>query len=376
MKESSGGEKARQNREGKGRQKDGEPLPEGESDDEKSAAYGKRRSPCSRTERVVRGEPSRAVADGHTRDRAREEIRCTERQGETSGSNAVSALSEIHACCIDGRETGVGERERQLRDHERGERGGKRRRRERREFERRRAERRESTAFHEHDHDAHGHESECNRPPTEDDGDNDDRDAEGNCPLRGERIVAERRRRIGDEAPSDLEKQEAHSELDPANERAGERAAEMIDQAGAPENDEGAADHERRGGDLVGAETLRNRDRTNRLQGLDCDRQPVDERDCDVEQPRRKKHEGCREPVLDDECDGDGHEHADIRYRPGKLPLQARAAFSRLLHFSTMTDVAFTTPEALMPGFRASRSADSRVMIATTRVGSVTSIST
>src|SRR5438309_10926832 len=46
------------------------------------------------------------------------------------------------------------------------------------------------------------------------------------------------------------------------------------------------------------------------------------------------------------------------------------------IHSSTITEVAFTTAAALIPGARPRSSAASRVMIATTRAGPVTSSST
>src|SRR5438132_13363255 len=122
-----------------------------------------------------------------------------------------------------------------------------------------------------------------------------------------------------DEPPSDLQEQQADGELHAADERAREGASGEVDEPEPTRDEEDPAHQERPRRDLVLTEPLRNCDRAECLQRRDGPRQPVDERDGDVEQSGREQNGGRREPVLDDQGDRDRNQNAQIRDRPRKL---------------------------------------------------------
>ena len=91
---------------------------------------------------------------------------------------------------------------------------------------------------------------------------------QGNGPPRGKGEVPKALRRIRYETPRNLEEEQSDRELHAADERAGERPGSEIEGADPTEHEEDRAQEKGGSRDLVGAQSLRDRDCSERLQRL------------------------------------------------------------------------------------------------------------
>jgi pyruvate/2-oxoglutarate dehydrogenase complex dihydrolipoamide acyltransferase (E2) component len=226
---------------------------EAEGEGEEGSAHHERCSAGSRSERDVRGQASGSVADGHSADRAGEQVGGAEARRQAARPYSCGLLPEVDARSVSGGEAGVGERQRQLREDEDGEGGSDHGPVEIRRGQARGAERRIAAAEHDHDAGAGEDEDECDREASEADRGDDAGGCERDGPSRRQRVLGERLRRVEHESPGDLQEEQPDRQLDAADQRLREGACGDVEEPEPAERDEDDAHEQGAGGDLVRA---------------------------------------------------------------------------------------------------------------------------
>ena len=122
MEQACASQQAGEDRQREGRKQPAEAGAERERDREQQPSDHERRAGRARAVRVVGGQSAGPVTDGHAADRAAEEVREPERRRQAARPDARGPLAEVAPRRVGGGEARVGERERELRQDEHGER--------------------------------------------------------------------------------------------------------------------------------------------------------------------------------------------------------------------------------------------------------------
>ena len=259
------------------------------------------------------------MADRHAANGTREQIGCAQTHRQTSRPHARSSFSEIGPRRIRSCEAGIGEGQRQLRQHECDSGSGEGADAKVGQLYGGGPQNERSVPGKSDGKNRDEHEDECYdaaiHEPTCQEHDN----GSSSKPPNGQCMIREGSRGLGGQFPGKLAEQEPHGQLHSPDDRARENLGDPVEQARKPEHNENSTHEQGPGRDLVGTKTLCDGDGPECLQRLYRHRQPVKQSCSHIEQSGRQKNGGCGQAVLDDERHRDGDEHPQIRDRTGKL---------------------------------------------------------